>query len=554
MITLLNDWGEAWGLWFLPAVVQNTLFLLLVILALHLLRRASARVLAAVATVGVVKLAIPPFVSTGWFGTGAAETLPDPVSPLLFPFTGGSAPELEIVSGLTGGLGLAAVLMLAWASIVAARLGWALLQAVQLYVELRRSTPVPQEEIPREMLDQGLDIRLSHRIAIPLTMGLFHRRILVPAVWNRWSPADRGAVLRHELAHIRRCDNLVQPVEVLVQAIFFFHPLVAHLIGRLRVWREMACDDLSVGDDPHQRLAYSRFLADLAETVLQRGPTAESASMLARHRCELMKRVSHQVKKGIMNPISKTRLALVTAALLMAFIPLSLVYGDDPPVPPKSPDLARTPASAAPEATPAAPATPVTPKKEVPPRSAAPDQVTPPPPPAVHVGLSGKGLTVNGTQTARGDFRDAVKKAAAEKGGKVVVSIDSDGAVTMGKVHKMHAELRELGLVKVIYTGEIGEAVPIMLPPEKARQKLANLPEDQVRHLKVDGEGILTVGAKKIDGADLPKLIAKKLANEPRLVVVLHTEPETRYGAFLQTLQGLKKGGADKIAIQDPGK
>ena len=258
-----------------------------------------------------------------------------------------------------------------------------------------------------------------------------------------------------------------------------------------------------------------------------------------------------------MNPVSKTRLALVTAALLMAFIPLSLVYGDDPPAPPKNPDPARTPASAAPEATPAAPATPATPatpEKEVPPRGAAPDQVPPPPPPAVHVGLSGKGLTVNGTQTARGDFRDAVKKAAAEKGGKVVVSIDSDGGVTMDKVHKMHAELRELGLVKVIYTGEIGEAVPIMLPPDKARQKLATLPEDQILHVKIDSQGIQTVGGKKIDGADLPKFIAKKQANEPRLVVVLHTENKTRYGAFLQTLQGLKKGGADKIAIQDPGK
>ena len=387
MITLLNEWGEAWGAWFLSAVVQNTIFLLLVMLALYLLRRASARVLAAVATVGVVKLAIPPFVSTGWFGSGAAETLTDPAAPLLFPFADGPGTRMEIVADLTGGLGLAAVLMLAWVSIVTVRLGWALLQSVQLYVELRGSSSVPPAEIPREMLDQGLDIRRSDRIAVPLTMGLFHRRILVPAGWISWSRADRLAVLRHELAHIRRRDNLVQPIEIFVQAVFFFHPLVILLIRRLRVWREMACDDLSVGADPDSRLAYSRFLVDLAATVLEPRPMAESASTLARRKCELMKRVTHQVKGGIMNPVSKMRLAAILAVLLLAIVPLSLVYGDDPPPPPKK---------AAPVAEPIGKVKLATPEKVVKADAPAPAELPPPPPPAVYVGLSDAGLTVNG--------------------------------------------------------------------------------------------------------------------------------------------------------------
>jgi beta-lactamase regulating signal transducer with metallopeptidase domain/biopolymer transport protein ExbD len=551
MIGLLNDWGASWGGWFLSAVVQNTLFLVLVLMALFILRRASARVLAAVATVGVVKLAIPPFVSISWFGAEAERTLADPVAPLLFPFSESSGTELGVVADLTGGLHLATVLMLAWASIASARIGWALLQYVQLYVELRRSRPVPQDEIPAEMQGQGLDVRLSERTAFPLTMGLFNRRILVPEVWNRWSPTDRAAVLKHELAHIRRRDNLVQPVEVLVQAVFFFHPLVTWLIGRLRVWREMACDDLSVGRDPHQRLAYSQFLVDFAETVLERGPTAESASMLARRRCELMKRVSYQVKEGIMHSVSKTRLVLVIAALLLAFLPLSLVYGDDPPPPPKKSDPAATTAATA---APAAPAAPAQSEKEVkgdkPPAPEAP----PPPPPSVQVGLSAKGLTVNGKKTSKAEFSDAVAKASQEKGGKVVVSIDSDGGVTMGKIHRMQSDLKDLGLIKVVYTGELGEAVPMVLPPDKARKKLQSLPEDQILKVKVDAAGVVTVGGKKIAGEDLPKLIQKKMDKEPYLVVVLNTENETKYGAFLQTLQGLRKGGADKIAIQDPGK
>jgi biopolymer transport protein ExbD len=512
MMTALNDWGASWSVWFLSAVVQNTIFLVLVLAALFLLRRASARVLAAVATVGVIKLAIPPFVSTGWFAGGTAEQLAEPVAPLLFPFSEDPGTGGEVVTGLTGGLGLPAVLMLAWVSIMTARLGSANLQSVQLYVELRRSTPVDPEDIPLEMREMGLDIRRSHRVAVPLTMGLFNRRVLVPASWSRWSGDARLAVLRHELAHIRRRDNFIQPIEVLVQAVFFFHPLVHLLIGRLRVWREMACDDLSVGRDPHLRLAYSRFL--------------------------------DQVKEGIMNPVSKLRLTLVVAVLLLAIAPLSLVHGDTPP-PPKKP---------APVAEPIVSADPAEPESIVKAGEPVPADAPPPPPPSVRVGLSDDGLTVNGKNTPKSEFNDALDKAVTEKGGQVVVSIDSDGAVTMGKVHMMQADLRDLGLYKVIYTGELGEAVPVMLPPDKAREKLASLPPEQVLKVKVNGEGVITVDGKQIDGADLPKLIHKKIAKEPHLVVSLHTESETRYGAFLQTLQGIKKGGADKIAILDPEK
>ena len=543
MITMINEWGAAWGVWFLSVVVQNTIFLLLVMLALFMLRRASARVLAAVVTVGVVKLAIPPFVPVGWFGSGATETLADPVAPLLFPFAEGPAPRMEIVADLTGGLGLAAVLMLAWVSIATARLGWALLQSIQLYVELRRSTPVPLAEIPQEMLDQGLDIRRSDRIAVPLTMGLFHRRILVPAGWNSWSMADRQAVLRHEVAHIRRRDNLVQPIEIFVQAVFFFHPLVTLLIRRLRVWREMACDDMSVGADPDLRLAYSRLLVDLAATVIEPRLMAESAPALARRKCELMKRVTHQVKGGIMNPVSKMRLATVLAVLLLAIVPLSLVYGDDPPPPPKKP---------APVAEPVKPAEVTTHEKVVKAEDPAAAELPPSPPPAVYIALTAEGLTVNNQTTSADDFSQAVQEVIAAKGGKVVVNIASDGGVTMGKVHGMQAQLRDMGLMKVVYLGELGQAVPMVLPPEKARKKLASLPGDMVLNVKVDSAGVLTVADTKLAGADLPKLIKNKLAKEPKLVVALHTERETSYGAFLQVLQGLKKGGATRIAIQDP--
>ena len=84
--------------------------------------------------------------------------------------------------------------------------------------------------------------------------------------------------------------------------------------------------------------------------------------------------------------------------------------------------------------------------------------------------MSERGLTVNGTKTDKGDFKEAVEKAVQEKGGQVVVSIDSDGGVTMGKVHKMQAQLRELGLNKVIYTGEWAKPCPWCCPRKRPEE------------------------------------------------------------------------------------
>ena len=61
------------------------------------------------------------------------------------------------------------------------------------------------------------------------------------------------AILAHELAHVRRRDNLTAAVHMLVEAIFWFHPLVWWIGNRLVDERERACDEevVRLGSDPH---------------------------------------------------------------------------------------------------------------------------------------------------------------------------------------------------------------------------------------------------------------------------------------------------------------
>jgi hypothetical protein len=59
-------------------------------------------------------------------------------------------------------------------------------------------------------------------------------------------------VLAHEICHVRRRDNLTTTIHMLVEALFWFHPLVWWIGARLLSERERACDEAVVrsGHEP----------------------------------------------------------------------------------------------------------------------------------------------------------------------------------------------------------------------------------------------------------------------------------------------------------------
>jgi bla regulator protein blaR1 len=78
----------------------------------------------------------------------------------------------------------------------------------------------------------------------PGVFGIFRPVLLLPAgILDRLTPAQLQAVLAHELCHARRRDNLAAAVHMLVEALFWFHPLVWWIGSRLVKERERACDE-----------------------------------------------------------------------------------------------------------------------------------------------------------------------------------------------------------------------------------------------------------------------------------------------------------------------
>ncbi len=107
--------------------------------------------------------------------------------------------------------------------------------------------------------------------SMPMTFGIATPSILIPAVADTWAADRRRAVLLHELAHIARRDCLTQFLAHLACAAYWIHPGVWFLARRLRVERELACDDrvLSAGAPPHD---YAAHLLELAYSLT--GPTS----------------------------------------------------------------------------------------------------------------------------------------------------------------------------------------------------------------------------------------------------------------------------------------
>ena len=55
----------------------------------------------------------------------------------------------------------------------------------------------------------GLPIEESSRVRVPVTVGLWRPKVVLPAGWREWPEAKLQVVLAHEMAHVRRRDPLI---------------------------------------------------------------------------------------------------------------------------------------------------------------------------------------------------------------------------------------------------------------------------------------------------------------------------------------------------------
>src|SRR5262245_35103829 len=110
------------------------------------------------------------------------------------------------------------------------------------------------------------------------TWGVVRPRVLLPARAREWTEDRLRVVLSHELAHVGRCDWLVQSAAEALRTILWFNPLIWMTCERLRRESEQACDDAVLERGVPAR-AYATHLLDLARQCRPGFPRPSAASM-----------------------------------------------------------------------------------------------------------------------------------------------------------------------------------------------------------------------------------------------------------------------------------
>lgn len=160
----------------------------------------------------------------------AAPVLATPAQPL--PWT--------LAAAAIWGLGLLAILLF-----------W-LTRAARLRTIVATATPLA--------IDVPVSVRATLELMEPGLAGILRPVILIPeSLTRKLSKPEIDAILAHELCHLRRRDNLAAMVHMLVEALFWFHPLVWYIGARLVEEREQACDE-AVLEDGKRPLDYAEAI------------------------------------------------------------------------------------------------------------------------------------------------------------------------------------------------------------------------------------------------------------------------------------------------------
>ncbi|MBN1561814.1 TonB family protein [candidate division KSB1 bacterium] len=309
MNTVINSIADFWLRYFSYAVVQNTILLSLILIALYVLRNERAHIKHALSIIGVIKLLVPPFLPASFAGakTPIASVMINPDISILPAQQ--IAPRLSYIS----------IFFLTWCMMLLFYLASAAAATVRLRWSVRNASFLKKLTIDAHTFH----LYLSPNISVPLSIGIRPQRIYVPESWLTFESVQQNSLLRHEIAHIQRWDGFYHILQIIAQALYLFHPLVWLLNARINEFREMACDDLAIERSHINPLTYSRYLVHVAENLLPKW-SYSSASALIKQRNKLYHRVNYQMKESTkMKPVSKRKVGFIGTVLCILILPLS---------------------------------------------------------------------------------------------------------------------------------------------------------------------------------------------------------------------------------------
>ncbi|HEV2499493.1 MAG TPA: M56 family metallopeptidase [Terriglobia bacterium] len=151
---------------------------------------------------------------------------------------------------------------------------------------------------------------------VPMVLGHFRPLILMPVgLLAGLPPGQIEAILLHELAHIRRCDYLVNVLERFIEGLFFYHPAAWWFSRVIRAERENCCDDVAVSalGRPHDYALALTALEESRFTSLEQAVAVTGGNLVKR-----IRRLLYPKPAGPWAPFLAALIVIVTTTFAVA--------------------------------------------------------------------------------------------------------------------------------------------------------------------------------------------------------------------------------------------
>jgi len=266
--------GAWWSQSVLPWGLEATAVGGLLLLVLRMGRRWPPSVRAALATLGLAKMTVPPILLPAGLLTIRVTEADGRLSAL----------GTRLAEDLLAPAWLDALALLHGAGVLVA-MALLVRQVAQIRDLRRTSVEAPPRILAAARRVAGRfdgrapSVRTSPRVPVPVVVGLVRPLILIPdRLAARLSERQLEALVAHELAHVRAGDLWVAWLRALVSCLWWFHPL-AQRLGKWQVEAsEERCDDRVLASRCSSAEAYARALVAAAESSLDQRLPALAAT------------------------------------------------------------------------------------------------------------------------------------------------------------------------------------------------------------------------------------------------------------------------------------
>lgn len=163
-----------------------------------------------------------------------------------------------------------------------------------------------------------VEILESDTTAMPMTWGVVRPKLLIPSSASSWPEWEKRNVLLHELAHVERHDCLTQLIAQIACSVYWFNPLSWLAAHRMRVERELACDDrvIAAGSKASD---YAANLLNVAKSLRAPRFTSQTAIAMARP-SQLSGRLLAVLDSGRNRRSVTRRIAFASSVIALAFV------------------------------------------------------------------------------------------------------------------------------------------------------------------------------------------------------------------------------------------